>query len=168
MRPSHVGRWFTALVLGTGLAGCKGPATPSYPPDPLLVSKRPVEVKPQSAPPTRVALADLVVPPSRADLIAAARQVVRLALRIVQMLERRILAGPGAEVRRGIMKAGRITDEDRLRAMTVFVARMRVSNPDAVDALRRVLFDGVPRRGRRRRARCLRNGDFTIGGAGGR
>jgi hypothetical protein len=71
MRPSRIGRWFTALLLGTGLAGCKSSAPPSYPSDPLLVSKRPVEVKPQSAPPARVASADFVAPPSRVDLVAA-------------------------------------------------------------------------------------------------
>jgi hypothetical protein len=71
MRPSRIRRWFTALLLGTGLAGCKSSSTHSYPSDPLLVSKRPVEVKPQGAPPARVASADPVVPPSRVDLVAA-------------------------------------------------------------------------------------------------
>jgi hypothetical protein len=70
MRRSRIGRWFTALLLGAGLAGCRSSATHSYPSDPLLVSKRPVEVKPQSAPPSRVASADAVVPPARGDLIA--------------------------------------------------------------------------------------------------
>jgi hypothetical protein len=70
MRPSRIWRWFTALLLGTGLAGCKSSATHSYPSDPLLVSKRPVEVKPQSTPPSRVASADPVAPPARSDLVA--------------------------------------------------------------------------------------------------
>ena len=70
MRRSRIGRWITALLLGVGVAGCKSSATHSYPSDPLLVSKRPVEVKPQSAPPSRVASAGPVVPPARVDLVA--------------------------------------------------------------------------------------------------
>jgi hypothetical protein len=77
MRPSRTWRWFTALVLGTCLAGCKSSGTHSFPSDPLLVSKKPVEVKAESrppaeppAPPARVASADHLVPPSRVELLA--------------------------------------------------------------------------------------------------
>ena len=85
-----------------------------------------------------------------ADLTASVRQVERLARRIVEILERRILAGPGAAPRRGVRNAGPITDDDRLRALMVFVARMRVTNPAGVAEIRRALFD-VPRS--RRKAR---------------
>jgi hypothetical protein len=72
MRPSRRWRWLTALVLGaglTGLAGCKSSHT--FPADPLLVSKKPIEVKAQAAPPAKVASGDLVAPPSRVNLVAA-------------------------------------------------------------------------------------------------
>jgi hypothetical protein len=71
MWPGRRWRWLTALLLATGLAGCKGANSHAYPSDPLLVSKKPLEVTAQSAPPARSASADTVVPPSRAGLIAA-------------------------------------------------------------------------------------------------
>ncbi len=71
MRLSHTWRWFLALLLGTGFAGCKSSSGQSYPADPLLVSKRPVEVKARTAPPTQIASANFIVPPSRVDLIAS-------------------------------------------------------------------------------------------------
>jgi hypothetical protein len=83
---------------------------------------------------------------SRADLAAAARQVAQLVLRIVQLLERRILAGRGRAAR-GCAKNGPITDADRMRALTGFVARLRVTDPAGIAALRRALFDKpAPRR----------------------
>lgn len=83
---------------------------------------------------------------SRADLTAAVRQVARLVQRIVELLERRILAGPG-RVRRGMQKDGPITDEDRLHAIRVFVATMRVSNPAGYAEIRRVCSDGTRKGG---------------------
>jgi hypothetical protein len=71
MCASRTCRWLTALLLGAGLTGCRGASPQAYPPDPLLASKRPVEVKAKSAPPASVAAAAPVVPPSRAELIAA-------------------------------------------------------------------------------------------------
>ena len=71
MRAPRTWRWLTALLLGTGLGGCKSSSARPYPPDPLLVSKRPVEVKAKSTPPATVAATAPVTPPSRADLIAA-------------------------------------------------------------------------------------------------
>jgi hypothetical protein len=83
---------------------------------------------------------------SRADLTAAARQVAQLALRIVQLLERRILAGPGRAAR-GCAKSGPITDADRMRALTGFVARLRVTDPAGIAAIRRALSERTaPRR----------------------
>ena len=79
-----------------------------------------------------------------ADLTVSVRQVERLARRIVEILERRILEGAGAAPRRFVKKVGAITDDDRLRALMVFVARMRVTNPVGIAEIRRVLFD-VPR-----------------------
>jgi hypothetical protein len=75
MRLSHTWRWVTALLLGTGLAGCQSSSgTHSFPSDPLLVSKKPVEVKAENtssaAPLTKVASADYLVPPSRLELLA--------------------------------------------------------------------------------------------------
>ena len=77
---------------------------------------------------------------SEADQITRARQVERLALRIVERLESRILEGPDAA--RGFAKEpGAITDEDRLRALKVFVAKLRITNPAELAEIRRVLFD---------------------------
>ena len=84
------------------------------------------------------ARADLAA--GRAGLTNAARQVVQLALRIVLLLERRILAGPG-RAPRGCAKSGPITDADRMRALTGFVARLRVTDPAGIVALRRALRD---------------------------
>jgi hypothetical protein len=75
---------------------------------------------------------------SQADMTTMARQVERLALRIVELLTSRILARPDA-AGRGFAKA--ITDEDRLRAMAVFVAKLRITNPTGVAEIRRLLFD---------------------------
>ena len=75
-----------------------------------------------------------------ADLTAGARQVERVAQRIVVTLERRILAGPGSTARGCVKKAGAITDEDRLRALTGFVARLRVTDPAGAAEIRRALF----------------------------
>jgi hypothetical protein len=84
---------------------------------------------------------------SHAGLTASARQVERLARRIVEILERRILAGPGSAARGCVKKPGAITDQDRLRALAVFVARLRVTDPAGLAAIRRALFDnGGPQR----------------------
>ncbi len=51
-----------ALLAGTCLAGCKTSSGHAYPDDPLFVSKKPIEAKAETAPPTRVASADPVAP----------------------------------------------------------------------------------------------------------
>jgi hypothetical protein len=62
---------WTALVVGLGLAGCKtSTGSHALPSDPLLFSKKPVEGKAGSGPPTQLAQADPLVPPSRLGLLA--------------------------------------------------------------------------------------------------
>ena len=63
-------------------------------------------------------------------LMGEARQIERLARRIVEVLEGRVL--DGFDVARAVA----ITDEDRLRALRVFVARLAVSNPAGVAEIR--------------------------------
>jgi hypothetical protein len=87
---------------------------------------------------------------SRADLIAGARQVERVALRIVETLERRILAGPGSVAKGGVRKTSEITDADRLRALLVFAEKLRITDPAGFAEIRRVLCDGRARPSRRR------------------
>jgi hypothetical protein len=69
----------------------------------------------------------------RAELTGAARQIARLARRIVAVLEGCALDGFDAT------RATPITGADRLRALKVFVARMAVSNPAALAEIRRAL-----------------------------
>ena len=78
---------------------------------------------------------------SDADLTVMARQVERLALRIVGILASRILGSADAQARGFAKDAGAITDEDRLRALAVFVAKLRITNPAGAAEIRRVLFD---------------------------
>jgi hypothetical protein len=75
------------------------------------------------------------------DQLIRARQVERLALRIVELLAGRILAGPDASARAFAKDAGAITDEDRLRALAVFVAKLEITDPAGVAEIRRLLFD---------------------------
>ena len=77
---------------------------------------------------------------SSADLTAGARQVERVVLRIVETLERRILEGAGAAAPGCAKHAGAITDEDRLRALMAFVAKLRVTDPAGAAEIRRTLF----------------------------
>ena len=78
---------------------------------------------------------------STADLTAGARQVERVALRIVEILERRLLEGRGGAARGCVKAAGAITDEDRLHALMGFVARLRITDPAAAAGIRRLLID---------------------------
>jgi hypothetical protein len=69
----------------------------------------------------------------QAALTGEARQIERLARRIVEVLEGRVL--DGFDVARAVA----ITEEDRLRALKVFVARLAVSNPAGLAEIRRAL-----------------------------
>ena len=69
----------------------------------------------------------------QAELIGEARQIERLARRIVEVLEHRVLDGFDAA------RAVAITDEDRLRALQGFVAKLAVTNPAGLAEIRRAL-----------------------------
>ena len=69
----------------------------------------------------------------QAELTGEARQIARLARRIVEVLEGRVLDGFDAA------HAVAITDEDRLRALKVFVARLAVGDPAGLAEIRRAL-----------------------------
>ena len=71
MPPSHTWQWVIALLLGISLAGCKSSSSHNYPNDPLLASRRPVEAKARTTPPTQVVSAGAIVPPPRIRLIAS-------------------------------------------------------------------------------------------------
>ncbi len=71
MRPLCVGCWLAVLLLGTALSGCKSTAASHYPADPLFVTKKPVEVKPENVRPAKVAAAQFVAPPLRLDAVAS-------------------------------------------------------------------------------------------------
>ena len=82
---------------------------------------------------------------SEADQITRARQIERVVLRIVELLESRILTGAAP---RGFAKdVFAITDEDRLHALRVFVAKLRITNPAGLAEIWRVLSD-APHGGR--------------------
>jgi hypothetical protein len=67
------------------------------------------------------------------ELMGEARQIERLARRIVEVLEHRVLDGFDAA------RAVAITDEDRLRALQGFVAKLAVTNPAGLAEIRRAL-----------------------------
>ena len=70
---------------------------------------------------------------ARAELTGEARQIERLARRIVEVLEHRVVDGFDAA------HAVAITDEDRLRALNGFVAKLAVTNPAGLAEIRRAL-----------------------------
>ena len=74
----------------------------------------------------------------RAELAGAARQIERLARRIVEVLEHRVVNGFDAA------HAVAITDEDRLRALQGFVAKLAVTDPAGLAAIRRALDATAP------------------------
>ena len=69
----------------------------------------------------------------RAELTGLARQIERQARRIVEVLEHRVLDGFDAA------RAVAITDEDRLRALQGFVAKLAVTDPAGLAEIRRAL-----------------------------
>jgi hypothetical protein len=69
----------------------------------------------------------------QAALTGEARQIERLARRIVEVLEGRVLDGFD------VAHAVALTEEDRLRALKVFAARLAVSNPAGLAEIRRAL-----------------------------
>src|SRR5262245_27066911 len=64
MRPG-TWRWAGALLMALNLAGChSGPREHPYPPDPLFVTKKPVEAKAENAPPVTTTVREPVSPPA--------------------------------------------------------------------------------------------------------
>jgi hypothetical protein len=64
--------WFAAAVAGTLLVGCERAAVrPSYPPDPLFLSKKPVRGNAEKARPA-LAYTEPAVPPLPASALASA------------------------------------------------------------------------------------------------
>lgn len=57
-------RWLGALFATVCLTGCKAtPSAPPYPPDPLFVSKKPVEGRSAHAPSVTIVAIDSISPP---------------------------------------------------------------------------------------------------------
>ena len=71
----------------------------------------------------------------QSELTGKALEIERLARRIVEVLEDRVLDGFD------VAHAVAITDEDRLRAIKVFVAKLAVTNPVGLAEIRRALED---------------------------
>ena len=79
----------------------------------------------------------------QSDQASRGRKVERLVLRTVEVLVDRILNGVLAEAEHFATDAGEITDEDRLRALLAFIARLKISNHPGIAEIRRALFEDI-------------------------
>jgi len=80
---------------------------------------------------------------SRSDDANKSRKVERLVVRTVEILADRILNGVLAEAEHFTSDAGEITDEDRLRALLAFIARLKISNHPGIAEIRRALLEEI-------------------------
>jgi hypothetical protein len=66
--------WLTAALTTAWLAGCQDQAAQTYPADPLLNNKRPIEAKADNAAPVSVAAAEPAMPTVPPLVLATAQQ----------------------------------------------------------------------------------------------
>jgi hypothetical protein len=74
MRPPFACVWLALALSAAGAAGCQDQAAQTYPADPLLSSKKPIEASAAKAPPMALVSNEPAVPAVPAMVLAAARQ----------------------------------------------------------------------------------------------